>query len=403
MRVVNFQESFIRDVDFLIGGAAIETSPLEPYCDEVVEFLNRVSHCLMQDKRTRGFPDVVSFAYWCRRANVFLRREEAFRGDSLFESRVGRGLVFHVAPSNVPVNFAFSFAFGLLSGNANVVRVPSRPFDQIAIICDALRYVLPHFANIFSRTAIVRYPRESEATSYFCSLADARIIWGGDDTVKRIRALDVRPRCIDIVFPDRYSAAVIDAESIADLSEDELEKVARNFYNDTYLMDQNACSSPQMVFWIYPELWTKERFWRAVRKVAQDRYHLQGAVVMDKYVQLCSDVIEGKALVPQVFDGLLCVVNVAELPDTITDLRGKGGFFYEHDVNNVSDILPFVTERFQTISYYGIEPHTLQKTIMSSHVRGVDRIVPIGQAMDIDVVWDGYDIVGCLSRIVDVR
>ena len=40
--------------------------------------------------------------------------------------RMGRGVVFHIAPSNVAVNYAYSFAVGFVLGNANLVRLPSR-------------------------------------------------------------------------------------------------------------------------------------------------------------------------------------------------------------------------------------------------------------------------------------
>lgn len=42
----------------------------------------------------------------------------------------GRGVAFHIAPSNVAVNFAFSLAAGLLTGNANIVRLSSKPFPR---------------------------------------------------------------------------------------------------------------------------------------------------------------------------------------------------------------------------------------------------------------------------------
>jgi len=34
---------------------------------------------------------------------------------------------------------------------------------------------------------------------------------------------------------------------------------------------------------------------------------------------------------------------------------------------------------------------------------GIDRIVPVGKALDMDVTWDGYDIVRSLSRVIDVK
>ena len=56
-------------------------------------------------------------------------------------NRIGLGLVFHIAPSNIPTNFAYSLIFGLLSGNSNIVKVPSKNFDQIKIICNIFRKI----------------------------------------------------------------------------------------------------------------------------------------------------------------------------------------------------------------------------------------------------------------------
>jgi hypothetical protein len=34
---------------------------------------------------------------------------------------------------------------------------------------------------------------------------------------------------------------------------------------------------------------------------------------------------------------------------------------------------------------------------------GVDRIVPIGTALDIGIYWDGYDLIRTLSRVILVN
>ena len=41
--------------------------------------------------------------------------------------------------------------------------------------------------------------------------------------------------------------------------------------------------------------------------------------------------------------------------------------------------------------------------IFNSQLSGVDRIVPIGQALDINLNWDGYDINKTLPRVVDFK
>ena len=47
---------------------------------------------------------------------------------------IGRGSILHITPSNVPMNFAYSLSFGLLSGNRNIIRLPGRNFIQIKLL-----------------------------------------------------------------------------------------------------------------------------------------------------------------------------------------------------------------------------------------------------------------------------
>ena len=40
------------------------------------------------------------------------------------------------------MTFAYSFAFGLLSGNNNIVRLPSKNFDQVKILIEIIKSIL---------------------------------------------------------------------------------------------------------------------------------------------------------------------------------------------------------------------------------------------------------------------
>ena len=76
--------------------------PEVPFAEERMEFLNALSARLRKDPRTAQYTDVAAFAFWCRKANT-KRLSEQLTRDGI---RIGKGLVFHIAPSNVPVNFA---------------------------------------------------------------------------------------------------------------------------------------------------------------------------------------------------------------------------------------------------------------------------------------------------------
>ncbi len=139
---------------------------------------------------------------------------------------------------------------GLLSGNCNIVRVPSISFEQIDIIICAINSLakISHFSSISQRIILVRYDRDNVATKLFSLDCDIRIIWGGDETIRKIRENKLQPRAFDITFADRYSLSAINANKF--IQDNKPLKTANDFYNDTYLIDQNAFTSPHLILWI---------------------------------------------------------------------------------------------------------------------------------------------------------
>ena len=236
-------------------------------------------------------------------------------------------------------------------------------------------------------------------------MADARMIWGGDKTIEIMRNLKTKPRCVDITFADRYSICMIDAKEILSLDEIKLERLSENFYNDTFLMDQNACSSPQMIYWINDNKNGRVAFWKAVEKTAKKKYQLQDAVCVDKYTKACEDSIKNNDLIDKIItaNNYIYRCEVKEIIPDVENLRGKCGYFYEYSLTNINKLLDIVDAKYQTITYFGIDPEKLLQTIVEKKLVGIDRIVPIGKAMDIDAIWDGHNLITELSRIISVQ
>ena len=388
------------DVTYLIGGSEICTRPLQPYHDEVCEFLSDLSHRLTKYRGSEDYPDINSFGFWCRRRNIENLKKRFSDGTM----RLGRGLLFHITPTNVPVNFAYSFAFGLLAGNANIVRVPRRTFPQVEIICDAIANLFNtgKYAEISKMTAFVHYESDDTATEKFSRACNGRIIWGGDETIRNIRRSPIPAQSVEITFADRYSFCLMDAGAVARLAAQELQQLASRFYNDTYLMDQNACSTPHLVVWVGPEKETaKDKFWPEVLAQVRKNYEFDVGISYNKYAQACRDAIKLECVREITrYDNYVYRLTVEKLPADVDRLRGQFGYFFEHDTDDIDLLVEIVNEKYQTLTYFGLEKESLRQFIVNNRLSGIDRIVPIGRALDIDIVWDGYDIVKTLSRII---
>lgn len=394
-------------IKYLVGNSNMEFKclPLTPYSDIACELLNALSTSLLSNIEAKKYPDVISFGFWCRRGNIEKLKEEY--KEKLI--RLGRGITFHITPSNVPVNFAFSFAFSLLAGNGNIVRVPSKGFAQIDIICEAIGELFKYikFKRIADMTAFIKYEHIDEITAEISKQCNSRIIWGGDNTINAIKKFPIPERSIDVAFVDRYSFCVIDAESINRADIGELKRLSEGFYNDTYLMDQNACSSPNLLIWLGKgqniEI-AKKKFWNGIYEITSEKYELQPVYAVDKYTQLCQNAIDFEFVSSCVkYGNYIYCVNLRDIPSDVCNLRGKCGYFYEYDTNDINNVAHIVDTKYQTLTYFGIGKSELANFVLENSLMGIDRIVPIGSAMDISVMWDGYDLVRMLSRVIDIK
>lgn len=385
----------LKDVDFICGDENICNKPLKIFSDEACTFLNDLSSEIFSSKEAKAFPELASFAFWCRKANI-TKLKQQYQDN---EFNMGRGICFHITPSNIPINFAYSYAFSLVSGNSNIVKLPSKFYPQIDILCNIFNKTLKGHPEIQKRTLFVKYPRESNATNYFSQLADCRMIWGGDQTIAQLKKLDAKPRVVDILFADRYSFSILNAEAILNLEENQLKTLCENFYNDTLLMDQNACSSPQLICWVNDHEGARNRFWQMAYSVAKEKYDFQESKAVDKYTKLCEDSINLNSISQfHQNENLIYRVELSELSSDLEKLRGKFGYFYEYSLGDYDQVLKLINSKYQTLTYFGLDPKELLQKLIKSNAKGIDRIVPIGKALDIDIHWDGHDLVRELSR-----
>ena len=82
--------------------------------------------------------------------------------------------------------------------------------------------------------------------------------------------------------------------------------------------------------------------------------------------------------------------------------KTKWGFFYECNIKSLNE-LKFLTNRnLQTITYFGFKKSFLKSFFKKNNFQGIDRVVPFGQSLNINLIWDGYDLVKLLSREIEI-
>ncbi|MCM1082952.1 MAG: hypothetical protein NC428_05675 [Clostridium sp.] len=389
-------------ITYLIGDAeqimSMPNVPAKcPFNEEAISFLSALSKELMQNKEAKEYPDVITLGFWLRASSLaHLEARFGFRDNML---HLGRGTVFHIAPSNVPVNFAYSLVAGLLMGNANIVRVPSKSFPQVDIILRALKNVISMYDTMCPYISLIRYEREREINNILSSIADVRVIWGGNATIEELRKSPIPPRSTEITFADRFSIAVIDSDVY--MQSEDKKQIASAFYNDTYLSDQNACTSPRLVVWFGGRKeQAKSEFWDNLHKLVIEKYNFQSIMAVNKLTSACimASHEKGTEIIPT-GDNLLVRVCIPRITKNVIELRDNSGYFFEYDCDDLMELRELCNDnRIQTIGVIGSSD--MLKQLLLSGVRGIDRIVAIGQTMDFDFLWDGYNLAERLTRTI---
>ena len=248
---------------------------------------------------------------------------------------------------------------------------------------------------------LIQYERNQKINDVLSAMADVRIIWGGDQTIAEVRKSPLGPRASEITFADRYSLAVIDSEHY--LALEEKERFAEQFYNDTFLSDQNACTSPRVVIWLGRQKEkAKEQFWQQQHRLVKQKYPFQPIMGVNKLAcsYLAAAVRDGVKIQPS-GDNYIKRITVESLDSQWMEFKESCGYFYEYDCDEILKVREFCNNTHcQTIGYLGKKEDLLP--LLSSGIKGVDRIVPIGKTMDFDLLWDGYDLVERLTRTISI-
>lgn len=380
-----------------------DIKPEIPFSDSVIECLNELSKELLKDKESRIYPDVITFAFFCRKGNLLQLKAKYADNNRL---RLGRGLLFHIAPSNVPINFGYSLVAGLLAGNKNIVRVSSKSFPQVDIVIKHLSSLLGNGKNdeVLSRIVLTRYDRESEANSIFSEKCNVRVIWGGDSTISSIRKHPIPPRAFDVCFADRYSISAINPSAILAATNIEIRKLAEAFYNDTYLFDQNACSAPHTIFWLKSEdlKEAKYRFWKAVYEYTLAKYNFQPIMAIDKLTAFYRQSVNMSISKEEMPDNIVVRSELKELLPDIEDYRCACGYFSEFTIENINEIAPIINLKYQTLGYFGLEKDVLTDFVINNRLTGLDRIVPIGETTAFALTWDGFNLIDTFTREISI-
>jgi Acyl-CoA reductase (LuxC) len=311
------------------------------------------------------------------------------------------GIVGHWAAGNVDLQALLSGVCGVLGGNGSLVRVPSEQARSVASLMEVLPAADPE-GLLTGRLICVSPPSDERGLhEAMARHVDGAMIWGGEEAVRAVRSLPFPVWARIAVFGPRYSLAMVDAGIVGDAEQRKIwcERLAR----DVWLYEQRACSSPQAVI-VESAPGNLGAFLAALADAFKSQNRRSPRRAFDASDAL--SVIKARAewLVGSESHSALMTAT----PDW-TILVGEGPALPQAAQNrtlvvsvvaSLEDFVETLDGGTQTIGMALSDPQRELALAMRAGLRGVDRVVPIGQMHLFGSPWDGQALVRAMTRSV---
>lgn len=361
---------------------------------------------------TADLPGVPFLRLWLRRNTLdpIIIKElgpGALNGDWIEDGRARLkaypvGIVGHWPAGNIEIQPLLSMSCALLGGNACLVRIPKELRNITSRLIDKL-VESDRNNHVTSRIRLLAFDHERlDFHRAMAQSVDGAMIWGGEEAVSEIRALPFPPWARLAIFGPRVSVAAMDAASWSDPQT--REALCRRIARDVWQFDQQACSSPQVLFIEKKNGEPTGDFVQALRSAfeAENRAHpretIEGA--------LTSAICQARAawLLPSEANSAIFptspdwTILIGPGPDIPQPTQGK-----VLTVLEVSDLLAALARldgNVQTLGLAIADPDKEAAIASLAASRGIDRIVPVGRMHVFGPPWDGSDLIRVMVRMV---
>ena len=305
------------------------------------------------------------------------------------------------------MSFAYSLVIGILTGNKNIIRIPEKSIDYAKKLSKIFIKLRKTFPDIVNNNTLVYYKKDKKLTEFFSLESDGRIFWGTDETIFDLKKLDSKPNSRDVFFNDKTSISIINLDEVLNLSQNKIKKLCRNFFNDTYLFDQNACTSTKIIILIgNKNIKNTDVFWRELNEIIKKNYSLTDFMATDKF--FITSTFLGKNIKQNYkvknIKNNINIIQCKKLNDVkIKNLISRWGLFYEMKCSNIKNIKIPISKNYQTISYFGLNKKQKEKIFLNDSLKNFNRVVPIGNTMNFQLTWDGYDLINYLTKKIEIK
>jgi hypothetical protein len=312
------------------------------------------------------------------------------------------GIVGHWPAGNIEIQPALSMTCALLGGNASLVRVPSGLDELTRLIMEKLEQ--SDRAGVLTgriRMLVFDHTRKDLQEAMARSV-DGAMIWGGEEAVLSVRGLPFPHWARLAIFGPRISVTAMDADSWSN-SEGQ-ESWCRRIARDVWQFDQQACSSPQVLFLEKKPGHSSQEFVQALKKAfeSENQLHPRQTIHAALTTVICQaraswllDNGANRAIFTQGPDWTILLGSGSEIPKPT-----QGKTLSVLEVDDLLDPIGKLDGNVQTLGLAMADTSRETKLASLAARRGVDRIVKLGRMHVFAPPWDGVDLIRPMVRMV---
>jgi hypothetical protein len=361
---------------------------------------------------TAEIPGVQFLRIWLRRGTLepILARElgrDAICGGWSHDGRANLrpfpvGIVGHWPAGNIEIQPALSLTCALLGGNGSLVRVPEGLHEVTQLILgkleqsDRARVLTPRVAMLAFDHA------RQDLQEAMARQVDGAMIWGGEEAVLQVRSLPFPYWARLAIFGPRISVAAMDAKSW--LSNTEKEAWCTRIARDVWQFDQQACSSPHVLFLEKGVQDARPDFLPSLKRAfeLENRMHPRQTIPISLTTAICQaraswllDDVANRGIFPRSPDWSILVGHGTDMPEPT---HGKTLTVLE--VDDLLEPIQKLDRRVQTLGLAIADPARETRLASVAARKGVDRIVKLGRMHVFAPPWDGVDLIRPMVRMV---
>ena len=357
--------------------------------------------------------------FWFRKKHLMEITDLAFRGNRNFlddfininRSEIKlkaqpRGIVSHWIAGNVPMLGMLSLVQGILTKNANLVKVSKDNLHVVPMLLNSMAKVNIKGSNgkliegkkiVQSISCIYYSSSDDDALNEMSLNSQVRVAWGGMKAVEKIMNLPRKFGCEDIIFGPKTSFAAIGSEKLFD--KDSSIKIAKKIALDASQFEQQGCNAPHTIFverngFISP-LQFAELLSHEMRSISKKILRDPNTVIdLGKILMLrAQHEMKGEAFYP---DGLEWTVLYSDDDKGLAEPCYFKSLFVRPivDIMKVDDYCSHLTQT----AGVALSDERKKEFALRVSARGIDRIPDVGSMSNYDVPWDGMFMMDRLVR-----